>query len=422
MSKILRHLSELIFLTQMKIGIIGGGAAGFFSAIHVKENYPDSEVVILEKSTKVLSKVKVSGGGRCNVCNACTDIDELSKNYPRGSRQIRKMFGFFSSTDTMLWFEKRGVPLVIQEDQCVFPKSQNSQSVIDCFMSACLRLGIKIKTSCDVVGFKKSDETGLFKVDLTQGEPFYFDKLIVTTGGQAKSEKFDWLRNSGHAIEEPVPSLFTFNMPDEPVKSLMGIVVEDALVSIRSSNLKANGPLLITHWGMSGPAILKLSAFGARILAEKKYAFVVQVNWLNLSNESDVRERVGLHINSSGNKQISNFRMPEIPQRLWDYLLEKIQIPSDKNWIHLNSKEINKLVNILSNDAYQVSGKTTFKEEFVTCGGVSLNDVSVKTLQSKKVKGLYFAGEVLDIDGVTGGFNFQAAWTTAFIAAKLGEE
>ncbi|MBK9592419.1 MAG: NAD(P)/FAD-dependent oxidoreductase [Crocinitomicaceae bacterium] len=406
----------------MRVGIIGGGAAGFFSAIHVKENYPNAEVIILEKSTKILSKVKVSGGGRCNVCNGCTDIDELSKNYPRGGRQLRKLFGFFSSADTMAWFEKRGVPLVIQEDQCVFPKSQNSQSIIDCFMNECLRLGVKIRTSADVIALLKSDDDAHFYLELPLGETLQFDKVIVTTGGQAKAEKFDWLRKTGHEIEEPVPSLFTFNMPNEPVKSLMGIVVEDALVSIRSTNLKANGPLLITHWGMSGPAILKLSAFGARILADKKYDFVVSVNWLNLPNESEIRSRVEIHLKAGGNKQISNFRIGEIPQRLWDYLLDKIQIPLDKNCAHLNSKEINKLVNILSNDAYQVSGKTTFKEEFVTCGGVSLNSVSIRTMQSKKMKGLYFAGEVLDIDGVTGGFNFQAAWTTAFVAAKLGEE
>jgi len=404
----------------MRVAIIGGGAAGFFAAIHVKENYPASEVIIFEKSTKVLSKVKVSGGGRCNVCNACTDIDELSKNYPRGARQLRKAFGFFSSKDTMNWFEKRGIPLVVQEDQCVFPKSQNSQTIIDCFLNETLRLGVKVRTSCDITSIE-TDSRGLL-ISVSDKEKLPFDKVIVTSGGQAKSEKFNWLRQLGHTIEEPVPSLFTFNMPAEPVKELMGIVVEDALVSIRSTNLKANGPLLITHWGMSGPAILKLSAFGARILAEKKYDFTVQVNWLNETDESVIRERIEIHFRNAGNRQISNARLAEIPQRLWDYLLAKIGLSTEKNCSQLSSKDLNKLVNILSNDAYNVFGKTTFKEEFVTCGGVSLNDVSFKSMQSKKVKGLYFAGEVLDVDGVTGGFNFQAAWTTAFIAAKLFED
>jgi predicted Rossmann fold flavoprotein len=403
----------------MRVGIIGGGAAGFFSAIHVKKNVPQATVTILEKSNKVLSKVKVSGGGRCNVCNACTDIDELSKNYPRGGRQLRKAFGFFSTKDTMQWFEKRGVELVVQEDQCVFPKSQNSQTIIDCFMDEVVRQGVRIRISCDVVSIEKSTVSEELCVELASGEILLFDKLIVTTGGQAKSEKFNWLRKLGHEIEEPVPSLFTFNMPSEPVKELMGIVVEDALVSIRATGLKANGPLLITHWGMSGPAVLKLSAFGARILAEKKYECVAQVNWLNETDESEIKTRLETHLKQGGNRQISNCRLAEIPQRLWDYLLQKIELPADKSCSQLSTKDYNKLVNILSNDAYKVSGKTTYKEEFVTCGGVSLNDVSFKTMQSKKVKGLYFAGEVLDIDGITGGFNFQAAWTTAFIAAKL---
>jgi len=404
----------------MRVAIIGGGAAGFFSAIHVKKNFPHATVIILEKTTKVLAKVKVSGGGRCNVCNACIDIDELSKNYPRGGRQLRKAFGFFSTKDTLEWFEKRGVALVTQEDDCVFPKSQNSQTIIDCFMDEVRRTGIQVKTQCDVSSIEQLN-SGEFALALagTVAEKLIFDKLIVTTGGQAKSEKFNWLRTLGHQIEEPVPSLFTFNMPAEPVKELMGIVVEDALVSIRSTNLKANGPLLITHWGMSGPAILKLSAFGARILAEKKYVCVAQVNWLHETDETLIHKRLEMHLKSNGNRQISNCRLTEIPQRLWDYLLHKIDLPADKSCSQLSAKDKNKLVNILSNDAYNVSGKTTFKEEFVTCGGVSLNDVSFKTMQSKKVKGLYFAGEVLDIDGVTGGFNFQAAWTTAFIAGKL---
>jgi len=406
----------------MKVAIIGGGAAGFFAAIHVKINYPLSEVVILEKSKKILSKVKVSGGGRCNVTNACTDIKLLAENYPRGSKQLRKLFGFFSTADTMKWFEDRGVQLVIQEDDCVFPASQNSQTIIDCFLNETRKLGVQIRMDAGVKSIYKNDSGGLITVLFDSGDLQNFDKVIVTTGGQPKREKYNWLEDPGHEIVEPIPSLFTFNMPDESIRELMGVVVEDAAVTIRSTKLKANGPLLITHWGMSGPAILKLSAFGARILSEMNYDFYVHVNWLNIQNETEIKNNLDELLNNNGYKHISNVRFQQIPQRLWDYLLTKIEIPKDKPANQLNQKERNKLINILSNDAYKVKGKTTFKEEFVTCGGVDLNDISFKSMQSKKVKGLYFAGEVIDVDGVTGGYNFQAAWTTAFIAAKLFED
>lgn len=406
----------------MKVAIIGGGAAGFFAAIHVAENFPQAQVTILEKTTKVLSKVKVSGGGRCNVCNACTDIDELSKNYPRGSKHLRKAFGYFATRQTMAWFEKRGVELVIQEDQCVFPKSQNSQTIIDCFLDEVKRLKIHVRTGADVLSIEPKPTLHHHEITLAGDEKMHFEKIIITTGGQAKSEKFDWLRRLGHSIESPVPSLFTFNMPGENITTMMGIVVENALVNVQSSKLKANGPLLITHWGMSGPAILKLSAFGARLLAEKKYQFAVQVNWLNIPDENELRLVLQKHLAAGGNKLLSNWRPVEIPVRLWEFLLHKIGVSPDKICSQVNAKEFNRLVVVLSNDAYQVSGKTTFKEEFVTCGGVSLSEVSFKTMQSKLVEGIYFAGEVLDIDGITGGFNFQAAWTTAWLAAKLGND
>jgi len=406
----------------MKVAIIGGGASGFFAAIHVKINYPESSVIIFEKSKKILSKVKVSGGGRCNVTNGCTDIKILAENYPRGSKQLRKLFGFFSTSDTMKWFEDRGVALTIQEDNCVFPVSQNSQTIIDCFMNETRKLGIEIKMDSDVKFISRNVvENNLIAV-FESGENLVFDKIIVTTGGQPKREKYNWLHEPGHAIVAPLPSLFTFNMPNEPIRDLMGIVVENAAVTIRSTKLKADGPLLVTHWGMSGPAILKLSAFGARILADMNYDFFVHVNWLNLQNEMEIKDKLSSLFNLNGYKHISNVRPLEIPQRLWEYLLKKIEIPLDKPANQINQKELNKLINLLSNDAYKVTGKTTFKEEFVTCGGISLGDISFKSMQSKKVKGLYFAGEVIDVDGVTGGYNFQAAWTTAFIAAKLFDE
>lgn len=405
----------------MNVAIIGGGAAGFFAAIHVKINYPESSVTIFEKSKKLLSKVKVSGGGRCNVTNGCTGIKELAENYPRGSKQLRKLFGFFSTADTMKWFEDRGVALTIQEDNCVFPVSQNSQTIIDCFLNETKKLDIEIKIDSGVKSIFKNDNNRL-NLLFDSGDSQIFDKIIVTTGGQPKREKYDWLQEPGHAIVEPLPSLFTFNMPGEPIRELMGIVVENAAVTIRSTKLKADGPLLVTHWGMSGPAILKLSAFGARILAEMNYDFYTHVNWLNLQNETEIKDKLTTLFNLNGYKHISNVRPLEIPQRLWEYLLKKIEIPLDKPANQINQKELNKLINLLSNDAYKVTGKTTFKEEFVTCGGVSLDDISFKSMQSKKVKGVYFAGEVIDVDGVTGGYNFQAAWTTAFIAAKLLDE
>lgn len=402
----------------MKVAVIGGGAAGFFAAIHVKENFPESHVTIYEKSSKLLAKVKVSGGGRCNVCNACTDIDELSKNYPRGEKQLRKLFGHFSSKDTMNWFESRGVQLVIQEDGCVFPKSQNSQTIIDCLAEACLNKKVDIKINKDFIGVEKQNNQ--IKILFASNDCETVDKVIVTIGGQPKLDKLKWLTLIDHKIENPVPSLFTFNMPNEKVNQLMGVVVEDAAVNIQNTNLKANGPLLITHWGMSGPAILKLSAFGARILSECNYQFKVQVNWLNQKDFEKVKSYLSNHLNNQKTKQITNCRLPQIPQRLWDYLLEKSQIDLQKKNAEIGQKQLNKLCTILCNDEYSVSGKTTFKEEFVTCGGVSFDDVDVKTLESKKLKGLFFAGEILDVDGITGGFNFQAAWTTAFIAARLG--
>ena len=400
----------------MRVAIVGGGAAGFFAAIHAKENYPSAEVHIFEKSKKVLSKVKISGGGRCNVTNGCTDIKKLAEAYPRGSRKLRKAFGSFHTKHTMEWFETRGVPLVIQEDNCVFPVSQNSQSIIDCFMNEVRRLNIAVHLGKGIRSIKSTDEG----IELESGDDtIRFDKVIVTTGGSPKRSGLEWLEVLGHKIEEPVPSLFTFNMPHEKVRELMGIVVENPLVSIQGTKLKSDGPLLITHWGMSGPAILKLSAFGARILQEKNYEFKTQVNWVHLPNSELVMNELLSIVEAHPHKMLSNFRPYLLPERLWHYLVERAGLSLHSVWSQLGKKSMNKLVNVLTNDLYQVTGKTTFKEEFVTCGGVSLESIDFKTMQSTVVPGLYFAGEVMDVDGITGGYNFQAAWTTAYIAAKL---
>lgn len=401
-----------------KVAIVGGGAAGFFAAIHVKENFPTAEVVIYEKSTKILSKVKVSGGGRCNVTNGCASIKELSIAYPRGERQLKKAFAVFNTKHTMNWFESRGVPLVIQEDNCVFPVSQNSQSIIDCFLKETTRLRIDIQLEAGVKELVPL-ASGQLKLVFSETENRVVDKVIVTTGGSPKLTGLDWLAKLGHQIETPVPSLFTFNMPNEKIRDLMGIVVEKTITRIQATKLRSDGPLLITHWGMSGPSILKLSAFGARILNEMDYDCTLQVNWTNIQNLTLVEEDLNQIILENGQKQLTSFRPYLLPDRLWRFLLEKYEFSENKRWNELGKKGLNKLINLLTNDLYQVKGKTTFKEEFVTCGGVSLASIDFNTMQSIPVKNLYFAGELIDVDGITGGYNFQAAWTTAFIAAKL---
>lgn len=400
----------------MQIAIIGGGAAGFFAAIHAKENHPAAKVTIFEKSKKVLAKVKISGGGRCNVTNGCTDIKELSEAYPRGSRKLRKAFGSFNTKHTMEWFESRGVALATQDDNCVFPVSQSSQSIIDCFLKEIKRLEINVEMS---KGVKRLESLGE-QIELTfSEETLVFEKVIVATGGSPKRSGLDWLEKLGHQIEEPVPSLFTFNMPNESIRELMGIVIENPSVTIQGTKLKSDGPLLITHWGMSGPAILKLSAFGARILSEMNYEFKTQVNWINVQNTDLVMEELKAIVIDHPNKILANFRPYMLRERLWHYLIERCGLSKQSTWGQTGKKALNKIVNILTNDVYDVSGKTTFKEEFVTCGGVSLESIDFKTMKSKACPNLYFAGEVMDIDGITGGYNFQAAWTTAFVAGKL---
>jgi len=403
----------------MKVAIIGGGAAGFFAAITAKEQHPEAGVFLFEKSSKLLAKVKISGGGRCNVTNGCTSIKQLSKAYPRGSKPLKKAFRTFNTQHAMQWFRGRGVPLVIQEDNCVFPKAQDSQVVIDCFLRECQRLGVKIKSSCGVskVVPNKAGIVLHFHKDILP--PARFDKVIVATGGSPKRRGLEWLEELGHKIVDPVPSLFTFNMPAEQITELMGIVVENTLVSIAGTKLKSNGPLLVTHWGMSGPAILKLSAFGARILSERNYQFQVQVNWVDETNQEIVKQNLNGIVQSNPQKALANVRPYDLPKRLWYYLLDKCDLPMDKKWAELGKKGLNKLTITLANDTYDVFGKTTFKEEFVTCGGVSLDSINFDTMESCACPNLYFAGEVLDIDGITGGYNFQAAWTTAYIAGHL---
>ncbi|MBT3417488.1 MAG: NAD(P)/FAD-dependent oxidoreductase [Flavobacteriales bacterium] len=400
----------------MKTVVIGGGAAAFFAAINTKEHFPNSEVVLFEKTSKLLSKVLVSGGGRCNVTNSETSISSFSKCYPRGEKQLKKLFGTFNNHHTIKWFESRGVELVAEQDGRMFPKSNRSQTIYDLFLSETERLGIKIQLKSGINSIKQEGE----KINLeVNGQNLLFDKVIVCTGGSPKLEGFNWIKTLGHKIENPVPSLFTFNIPNENITKLMGLSVPNAIVSIQGTKLKNKGSLLITHWGMSGPAVLKLSSFGSRMLSDQKYDFNINISWCGESNFEGVKEYFQDVIRANTKKKLFNIRPFNFPKRLWSYLLQRSEILEEKPWGELGKKQLNKLVQTICNDTYWVKGKTTFKEEFVTCGGISLEGINMKTMESKHIKNLYFAGEILDIDGVTGGFNFQAAWTTAFIASKL---
>mgnify|MGYP003985269083 FL=1 len=400
----------------MRVAIIGGGAAGFFSALSVKEHHPNSKVTIFEKSNKLLSKVKVSGGGRCNVTNACFSPSKLSKSYPRGGKHLKKAFSVFQAKDTVEWFSRRGVELKAEEDGRMFPTTDNSQTIIDCFLKEAVQKNIKILEQSPIRKIVPEKEGYILHLERTSK---HFDKVIIATGGSPKLSGFYWLQQLGHSISSPIPSLFTFNIPGDQVKILMGLVVENATVRIQGTKLSHSGPVLITHWGMSGPAILKLSAWGARKLAENNYKFNIQINWLSIKSEEAANATIDKELVKIRKKKIINACPFELPNRMWKFLLEKVGINPDSVWFELSKKNRNKLLNILLNDIYEVKGKTTFKEEFVTCGGIKLSDISMTSMESRVCKNLYFAGEVLDIDGITGGFNFQGAWTTGYIAGKL---
>lgn len=400
----------------MKIAIIGGGAAGFFAALSAKQHHPQAKVVILEKTDKLLSKVKVSGGGRCNVTHACFKASELAKFYPRGGKQLKKAFGVFNTNHTVAWFKDRGVELKKEADNRMFPITDKSITIINCFLDEARKIGVEIQNSCSVERLQPTEQGWNLFYDEFDHE---YDKVVIATGGSPKARGLDWIKHLGHNIIPPVPSLFTFNMPNEEIKSYQGLAVKNAIVRVQGTKLIQDGPLLITHWGMSGPAILKTSAWGAEELAQKNYEFTIQVNWVGNNNEDELRTLLNRHFYSYDKKKVSNSNPFDVPSRLWNYLLEKAGIPADKIAGEVGKKDRNKLLNTLLNDEYEVKGKTTFKEEFVTCGGVDLKDVDFKTMQSKVAPNLYFAGEILNVDGVTGGFNFQAAWTTGFIAGKL---
>ncbi|MFA5010811.1 MAG: NAD(P)/FAD-dependent oxidoreductase [Ignavibacteria bacterium] len=396
----------------MKIGIIGGGAAGFFAAITAAETNSINNISILEKSTSVLSKIRISGGGRCNVTNSVTDVKEFVKNYPRGSKELISVFSRFSNLDTIEWFRNHGVELKTESDGRIFPVSNNSQTVIDLFINLSSKYNIRLITGFEAANILLDD--GVFTVKDKRGNTLTFDKLLVSTGGFSTIEKYSWLTNLGHKIIPPVPSLFTFNCKDNILKGLQGISVDDVMLKIRNIKLLSHGDILITHWGLSGPAILKLSSFGSRILNDMNYKFTVEVCWTKI----DVYKEIETAQKSNPLKQIIKHPIRNIPTRLWESLIKNSGVNHEKRFNELSKKDIEAINNILTRSQLSINGKSTFKEEFVTAGGVSLKEVDFRTMESKKVKGLYFAGEILDIDSITGGFNFQSAWSTAHIAGQ----
>ncbi len=396
--------------------VIGGGAAGFFCAVNAARMNPGLQVIIVEKTSKLLSKVKVSGGGRCNVTHACYNIADMIKKYPRGGNFLKKAFHHFFTTDTISWFKERGVDLKAEPDGRMFPVSNTSQTIIDCLMIEVNNYGVEILMNKEVKEINKS--TDRWKILFANYATMEADFICIASGGHSKSSQFEWLKKLGHTIESPVPSLFTFNMPANTITSLMGVTVENVAVKIGGTKLSETGPLLITHWGMSGPAILKLSAWGARQLATDNYKFTAIVNWLPLYNEQSLKDKLQQVRFEIAAQKISNRNPFALPQRLWEYLLLQSGVNLDMRWADLPSKEQNKLIKNLCAQEFAVNGKTTFKEEFVTAGGVVLSEIDHSTMESNITPDIFFCGEVMDTDGVTGGFNFQNAWTTGFIAAK----
>ncbi len=401
------------------IAIIGGGAAGFFIAANIRRNNPDTEIIIFEKAKNVLNKVKISGGGRCNLSNSFLEIKDLSHAYPRGHRLMKKLFKSFDHIKTYEWFENKGVKLTTQPDQCVFPASQDSESIIMCLKREAQKNGVEIRTQHEVTKIEKMEDGSFLLSFGSDNIPSYkANRVAVTSGGAPLSKDLQYLQTIKHHTEPSVPSLYTFNIKSDAIRQLMGIVIENATVWIPGTKFKSSGALLFTHWGMSGPAILKLSSYAARWIHENNYKFTLQVCWIENNNTELVSEQIKNIQNQHSIKLISNLCPYQLPQRLWNHLLEKSNLSLDKRWGEIGKKGINKLASILTSDIYEVDGKSRFRDEFVTCGGISLNAISHNTLESKCCPGLFFAGEVLDIDAITGGFNLQAAWTTGYTVAK----
>ncbi len=398
--------------TTYDLVVIGGGAAGFFGAINAAQMNPGLRILILEKTSKLLSKVKVSGGGRCNVTHQCFSPSELSQHYPRGQRQLKNLFHKFQASDTIAWFEAQGVKLKTEADGRMFPVTDNSQTIIDCFLQAADTLGIEIQINREVKKIEKTDSAFLIHAN----EVITARKILIATGGYNKNESYRWLADLGHEIVNPIPSLFTFNDPAKEFTPLMGVAVPKGEVKIAGTKFSQAGAILITHWGLSGPAVIKLSAWAAVYLHQQHYAFTALVNWTGLP-ETEVRTEL-MRLKQENKKIVFNAAQFELPKRLWEFLCAKAGIEERKIWSELSNKQINRFVELLFACPFNIKGKTTFKEEFVTCGGVALSEIDLQTMESKKMKWLFLAGEVLDVDGETGGFNFQSAWSTAWVAAQ----
>ncbi|MEO7987932.1 MAG: NAD(P)/FAD-dependent oxidoreductase [Chryseolinea sp.] len=401
---------------QFDLVVIGGGAAGFFGAIQAVEMKPDLKVLILEKSTKLLAKVRISGGGRCNVTHNCFEPIALAHHYPRGEKPLKNLFQIFQAKETVAWFASKGVQLKTEEDGRMFPVTNNSETIIDCFLEQAKQLKIKIEISKGVTSIE-AKENG-FNINCQQGGIISTKKILVATGGNPNRQGYEWMSNLKHSVIDPIPSLFTFNDTEKKFNDLMGVAVPSGEVRIAGTKFSQVGPVLITHWGLSGPAVIKLSAWAATYLHEKNYQFTTLVSWIGSVKEETLRIQLAEQKSKRGRQKVISNPLFSLPLRLWLRLCELSEIEEVKIWAELPQKNINKLVEFLIRCPFQIKGKTTFKEEFVTCGGVDVSEINLETMESKKVKNLFFAGEVVNIDGETGGFNFQAAWTTAYVAAK----
>jgi predicted Rossmann fold flavoprotein len=423
MSALTNSASRISSSAVSPIVVLGGGAAGFFGAIACAEANPDRPVLLLEKSPKLLSKVRVSGGGRCNVTHACESAAQLVQHYPRGGRPLKEAFQTFGVTDTIAWFTKRGVALKTEADGRMFPTTDSSETIARALEDAARRAGVRIftRTAAERIEILPSGEFRLLLQgdgSASLGATLVASQLLIATGGNPKSAAYDWLRDLGHTIAEPVPSLFTFNVPASPLRELPGVSVSHARVVIAGEKLQYEGPLLVTHWGVSGPAVLKLSAWGARRLHELSYHSTALINWVPAYTDESLRTWAQQFRLDNGKKQVVAHPQFGLPTRLWRTLAEQAGIGPETRWNEVPAKAQNRLLELLLRTPLQVQGKTTHKDEFVTCGGIPLSEVNFKTMESRRVPGLYFSGEVLDVDGITGGFNFQAAWTTGFLAGR----
>jgi predicted Rossmann fold flavoprotein len=398
----------------MKIAIIGAGAAGCFAAANIPFA-EGREVIVFERSGRSMQKVKVSGGGRCNVTHACFEVNELVEKYPRGRQLLRKTFYQFGPSAIIDWFSERGVLLKTEPDKRMFPVTDDSQTIIDCIWQQMMKNQVKVHYHKIVNRITQEKEQ--FHIHFADNTIYVADKVLIATGGYPKPEQYQWLEAMGHSVQPPVPSLFTFNITQQAITELMGVSA-NVTIKIAGTKFVESGPLLITHWGFSGPAVLRMSAWAARELQEKKYDFKIAINWLQSITEPKLKEQLTELRRNAGKKMIWQKNPFDLPKRLWEYLLTRSGIKEEVRWGELNAAGQNKLVENLVRDIYNVKGKTTFKEEFVTCGGITLSEINPQTMESRKIPGLYFAGEVTDVDGITGGFNFQNAWSSGWIAAK----